>query len=206
MLRSRCPSTTPLLHNCIARACNATPFSLLLPRIALPPRWSHRQAPDGLCSGDPPRISPRFFMPTIPFHLVVRLHTAGLNNLASEEPILVIIAPLPPKRIALIARLKFKFPVSATRNGFIIGVFLLMCPPCLHRQSSPPRAQVDHRHLLVRVLRHRCASRVRGWWSLAASRFSAPEKASNFALYSKRWKNALFRKKKRHHVTPQIRN
>ena len=63
-------------------------------------------------------------MPTIPFHLVVRLHTAGLNNLASEEPILVIIAPLPPKRIALIARLKFKFPVSTTRNGFIIGVFL----------------------------------------------------------------------------------
>ena len=66
-------------------------------------------------------------MPTIPFHLVVRLNTAGLNNLASKEPILVIIAPVPPKRIALIARLKFKFPVSATRNGFIIGVFLLMC-------------------------------------------------------------------------------
>jgi hypothetical protein len=35
-----------------------------------------------------------------------------------------------------------------------------MCPPCLHSQSSAPCAQVDHRHLLVRVLRHRCALRV----------------------------------------------
>ena len=55
-----------------------------------------------------------------------------------------------------ILRLKFKLPVSAPRNGFIIGVFLLMCPFCLQRQSSPPCAQFDHRHLLVRVLRHRC--------------------------------------------------
>ena len=64
-----------------------------------------------------------------------------------------------------ILRLKFKLPVSAPRNGFIIGVFLLMCPPCLHRQSSPPCAQFDHRHLLVRVLRHRCprAARPCSW-------------------------------------------
>ena len=64
-----------------------------------------------------------------------------------------------------ILRLKFKLPVSAPRNGFIIGVFHLMCPPCLHRQSSPPCAQFDHRHLLVRVLRHRCprAARPCSW-------------------------------------------
>ena len=103
-----------------------------------------------------------------------------------------------------ILRLKFKLPVSAPRNGFVIGVFLLMCPPCLHRQSSPPCAQFDHRHLLVRVLRHRCPRAARPLvWSFTSS-LSAKLQFSSFA--PKRWKNALFRKKKRHHVTPQIRN
>ena len=93
---------------------------------------------------------------------------------------------------------------SPKKNGFVIGVFLLMCPPCLHRQSSPPCAQFDHRHLLVRVLRHRCPRAARPLvWSFTSS-LSAKLQFSSFA--PKRWKNALFRKKKRHHVTPQIRN
>ena len=80
-----------------------------------------------------------------------------------------------------ILRLKFKLPVSATRNGFIIGVFLLMCPSCLHRQSSPPCAQFDHRHLLVRVLRHRCPTAARPVFFVSDRFLSAKLQFSSFA-------------------------